>query len=191
MTIRPATAEDAWGIARVHVESWRTTYRGIIPDEVLAGLSVEGRAEMWRRAAAQTGQPGRGLFVAEDSGRIVGFASGGPERTGDPHYTGELYAIYVLAPHQRRRIGRALVRCVVGALLAGGHRTMLLWVLTANDGARRFYESLGGRAVREQLTEIGGARYPETGYGWDDLAALRRWLSAAAGSPPDSSETTG
>jgi hypothetical protein len=83
------------------------------------------------------------------------------------------------------------MRHVAEALVTGGHHTMLLWVLTANHGARRFYASLGGRAVREQLTEIGGASYPELGYGWDDLPELLRRLTAAAGSPPGSAETAG
>ena len=30
-TIRPAVVEDASAIAQVHVESWKTTYKGIFP----------------------------------------------------------------------------------------------------------------------------------------------------------------
>lgn len=164
----------------MHVEVWRTTYHDILPDDVLAQLSVERRAEGWRQAAAQTGQGGRALFVAHEDARIVGFASCGPERTGDPHYTGELYAIYVLESRQGHGVGRSLVRHVVEALVSGGHHAMLLWVLTANIGARRFYESLGGAEVREQLTEIGGAHYPETAYGWNDLPELLRRLTAVS-----------
>jgi ribosomal protein S18 acetylase RimI-like enzyme len=190
-TIRPAVPEDAEAIARVHVASWQTTYRGIIPDDVLAGLSVERRAEMWARAAGQSGREGRSLTVAEDGDRIVGFAAGGPVQHPDPVYTGELYAIYLLASHQRLGIGRRLVAAVAAALDAGGHRTMLLWVLTANEPARRFYESLGGRAVRDQRTTLGGRDYPETGYGWDDLPALGRRLSGAAGSLPGSAGMAG
>lgn len=181
VTIGPATAEDAERIARVHVDSWRTTYKGILPADFLAALSVERRAEMWRRAATLSGQGGRSLTVAEADGRIVGFAAGGPNHDPDLVYTGELYAIYILESHQRLGIGRRLVAPVAAALAAGGHSTMLLWVLAANAGARRFYESLGGRAVREQRTDIGGIAYPEVGYGWDDLPALIRRLTAAAG----------
>lgn len=36
--IRPARPGDENRIARVHVESWRSTYKGIVPDEVLAGF---------------------------------------------------------------------------------------------------------------------------------------------------------
>src|SRR5512142_1389502 len=46
-TIRPATPEDAEGIARVHIETWRTTYRGLMPDSVLDNLSIEKQADRW------------------------------------------------------------------------------------------------------------------------------------------------
>jgi hypothetical protein len=36
VTIRRAVREDARAIARVHVDSWRTTYRGIVPEEHIA-----------------------------------------------------------------------------------------------------------------------------------------------------------
>ena len=42
-TIRLARVEDAPGITRVHINSWRTTYKGIVPDKVLANLSFERR----------------------------------------------------------------------------------------------------------------------------------------------------
>jgi len=47
--VRRATPADAAGIARVHVDAWRATYRGIVPDEHLDALSYEGRQGMWSR----------------------------------------------------------------------------------------------------------------------------------------------
>ncbi len=38
--IRPATLEDATAIAAIHVQSWRETYAGIMPEEVIGRLSV-------------------------------------------------------------------------------------------------------------------------------------------------------
>ena len=42
MRIRAAKPADAGSLARVHVDSWRSTYTGILPDEFLAGLSYRG-----------------------------------------------------------------------------------------------------------------------------------------------------
>jgi GNAT superfamily N-acetyltransferase len=115
----------------------------------------------------------RFVLVADDeSDELIGFAAAGPERSGDPKYRGELYALYVLTSHQRRGLGRALVRAVAGRLAAGGTESMLLWVLEANVPARRFYETLGGAVVRDQPIEIGGVTCTEVAYGWPGLDVL-------------------
>ncbi|WP_306428702.1 hypothetical protein [Robertmurraya siralis] len=41
MIIREATLSDAEGIAKVHVDSWRTTYKGIVSDVFLEQLSYK------------------------------------------------------------------------------------------------------------------------------------------------------
>ncbi len=103
MRIREAVLEDAEGIARVHVDSWRTTYKGIVSETVLQQLSYEQRAENWRRGIGKNA-----LYVAEDeSGRIVGFATGGKERTGNYDVDGELYAIYLLNEVQGKESERS------------------------------------------------------------------------------------
>ena len=48
MHIREANVPDAADIAKVHVDSWRTTYTGVVPDEYLAQLSYEQREQTWR-----------------------------------------------------------------------------------------------------------------------------------------------
>lgn len=47
--IRRAIGDNAPAIARVHVDGWRAAYAGLMPVEMLAGLSVEERALRWRR----------------------------------------------------------------------------------------------------------------------------------------------
>lgn len=46
MNIRKANRDDAPGIAKVHVDSWRTTYKGIIPQSFLDELSYEQRTKL-------------------------------------------------------------------------------------------------------------------------------------------------
>ena len=50
--IRRATVDDAVAIARVRVESWRTTYRGMIPQPYLDGMCVEASATLWDKSLA-------------------------------------------------------------------------------------------------------------------------------------------
>jgi ribosomal protein S18 acetylase RimI-like enzyme len=167
---RPATIDDADGIARVHVASWRTTYRTLLPADFLDSLSEVRYAERWQRFIE--GEANR-AYVIEDAQRVVGFASCGRERAGEIGYSGELYAIYVLDDFQRRGYGRDLVRAVVGGLGALGLDDMIVWVLRDNGQARRFYEQLGGTYVRTQPITIGSATLEEVSYGWPSLDAVQ------------------
>ena len=164
--VRPAGTEDAAAIARVHVETWRTAYRGLLPDDYLAALDEAGYAERWKRTL--TDGAGR-AYVAEDGRQIVGFASGGPERAGEDGFTGELYAIYVLQEAQGRGHGRRLVQAVVQGLREMSLPDMIVWVLRDNHNARHFYERLGGVYVRSQPITIGSALLQEVSYGWKSL----------------------
>ncbi len=143
MVVREATLADVPGIARVHVDSWRTTYKGMVPQRIIDSFTYEGRQELWRRALGPDSRSF--VYVAEDeSGQIVGFASGGPARQDAPNHDGELYAIYLLQEHQGRGIGRQLFDAVVRTLVERGMRSMAIWVLAENP-ACGFYEALGGR----------------------------------------------
>lgn len=168
--VRPAHAGDAAAIARVHVESWRTTYRDLLPAEFLASLSESGYTERWHRVI---GDASSRVFVVEEEGEVVGFASCGRERAGETGFAGELYAIYVLESMQRRGHGRELVRAGVGGLREMGLKDMIIWVLRDNAPARRFYERLGGSYVRKQPITIGPATLEEVSYGWRHLEDVR------------------
>ena len=172
VTIRTANPADAAPIARVHIDSWRTTYEGIVPAEYLANLSYRDRESMWNEALS-TEQPATSIFVAEtESGDVVGFASAGPEREGNPTYRAELYAIYLLQEHQNRGLGRRLVSTIARSLSANGFNSMLLWVLEDNHPACRFYESHGGKRIGKRTVTFGGAHLQEVSYGWTDITAL-------------------
>src|SRR3954471_13815465 len=89
--VRPATGEDAEGIARVQERGWQRAYRHVFPvDELDRGGVIQAAR---RRDRLNRPPAGWSTFVAESGGTIVGFASVGPSR--DERGTGELYAIYV------------------------------------------------------------------------------------------------
>jgi ribosomal protein S18 acetylase RimI-like enzyme len=100
----------------------------------------------------------------------VGFLSGGPERSGDLHFPGELYAIYMLHQYRRHGGGRALVQQWAATLRREAVNAALVWVLAENKPAIAFYERLGGKRLREQAIEIGGEPLKELAYGWEDLS---------------------
>lgn len=177
MRIREARSEDADGIARVRVDTWRTQYSGIVPERSLTKLSYTDSAARWRAALTEIARRvsrEECVYVAEnEAGEVIGFAMGGPNRTKarDTDYAGELYAIYILDGYQGQGIGRELMRCVAAALAKRGMTTLLVWVLSANP-SRRFYEALGGQYVRDDTFEIDGVTIPEVSYGWKDTRPL-------------------
>jgi len=173
--IREAKLEDAGGIARVHVDTWRHAYRGLLHDEVLQGLSLVDRTRSWSENLSQP--PALYVrFVAEVDQEIVAFASGGPNRS-DGVYTGELYALYVLPTCQRRGLGRQLTGLTAQALRERGFTSMSVWVLRDNP-ACLFYERLGGRYIGEKDITIAGTAVPEISYGWMDTLDLAKQAEA-------------
>lgn len=171
MPIRPAILADAAAIARVHVASWRATYPGLILDAVLANLSEERHAAHWEQTLSAPQAP-ECVFVAEDeAGVIVGFASGGPTRSEDPAYAGELYTLYLLPAAQGQGLGKALLRAVARNLAARAMHSLIVWALKGNP-ACQFYAAQGGQFVREATFTMGGAELWEVAYGWADTEIL-------------------
>lgn len=174
MIVREANIVDAPKIARVQVNTWRTAYRGIVPSDYLASLSYEKRESSWVQILSSAAKDSHFVYVvADELGQIVGFASGGRERTGDTAYNGELSAIYVLNAYQRRGIGLSLALAVVDRLAMAGMRSMLVWVLKDNPSCR-FYQALGGLKVHEKQVEIGEVVLDEIAYGWTDTSVITK-----------------
>jgi hypothetical protein len=63
---REATYSDIPAIARVHVDTWRSAYSGIVPDEVLTDLSYEKRENAWQSVFEQAAHSDRFTYVSED-----------------------------------------------------------------------------------------------------------------------------
>jgi len=151
--VRPARLDDALAIATVHVRAWQAAYAHVFGAGRLAGIDLGAREEGWRQRLAPT-ERRETVFVAEDDGAVVGFASCGESR--DATGEGELYTIYALPEAWGFGAGPALMAAVVEALRKNGFATASLWVLEDNPRARRFYEregwSLdGGRREEEFL----------------------------------------
>ena len=162
--VRAAKASDAPAIARVHVDTWRTAYAGILPQGFLDGLSVERREAFWRSTVEQPGD--QRLWVAESGGEVVGFASTGPARDEDlPAGSGELMAIYVAPASWDKGLGAHLFRRAIADLRERGIDPLVLWVLTDNARGRRFYDAMGWAPDGEvRQLDLGGTPVEEIRY---------------------------
>lgn len=168
LTIRTAKIEDAAAIAHVHVESWKTTYAGIVPDAFLASLNQDDRMRSWQE---QILAGNISIFLAEDEAGVFGFVAGGAAREKLDEYDAELYAIYLVRQRQRHGVGRTLCLALASALQAKGLTSMFVWVLEQNPSVS-FYEHLGAVQIARRVINIGGADLQELAFGWPSLDRL-------------------
>lgn len=166
--IRLATNADILPMAKVHIMSWRETYPGLLPDPMLAGLSIAEEAIRWQRMLDHPRAWGAAAaFVAIEQDSIVGYGSCGEQRTEllhDRGFTAEIAELYVLRRAQGQGLGSALLKAMATAMLERGHRAMSLWVLEQNARARGFYERLGGTLIAKKRSGLA-----EVAYGWPDV----------------------
>lgn len=167
--IRAATLDDAGAVARIHVETWRATYAGVLPDSYLVNLDENRQCAQWGTLLHQRRRP-HGVLVASVDGAVVGFANHGPvRRDGLPRGVdcdGEIYTLYVDPDYQGLGIGKALLHGCFDALGGNGRKSAIIWVLAANP-SRFFYEAMGGRRLAERSETFAGVELLELGYGWD------------------------
>src|SRR6202140_1730332 len=173
--IRQAVMGDARAIGRIEVETWRSTYAGMLPDRALLAMSVQRQTASW--AGFLRHRPGD-VFVAQADrsaggaeGPILGFGNCGQQRDQAFGFGGEVYPLYVAPESQGTGLGRQLLLALFARLVHCGHRSALVWVVRANP-ARFFYERLGGKQVLHRPIPVGGAPVESVAYGWKDLRAV-------------------
>ena len=165
--VRPGRPEELEAIVSVNTLGWQTAYRGLIDEGYLAGLGEGGlwarRRELWRERLEH---PGMLVRVAEQEGAIVGVCSAGPNRTPPDAFAGEVYSLYLLEPARRQGIGRALFGEALAWLSGQGQAPAIVWALSENAPACRFYVAMGGLPAAERLVTIGQRPYRELGFAY-------------------------
>lgn len=165
---REATVADALAVAKVHVQSWRESFAGIVPQTFLDKMSIENRARAFETGFAFDSYK---MFVAEtQENGIVGFADFGEARDNQSKFEAELYAIYLLRDFQRKGIGGKLFDLGVKYLVANNMNSLSLTALEASP-YKRFYKKMGGQLVERKTTNIEGKSYATVIYGWNTLDA--------------------
>jgi ribosomal protein S18 acetylase RimI-like enzyme len=173
MHIREAKLEDAAAIARVHINSWQTTYSGLLPNEYIEKRSYEKRYNNWKKRLSvnRKAETDYFIYVAENSVKeIVGFVDGGLAR-GNSTCQGEIYALYILEAEQKKGIGSSLFKAIASRLSQSGLTSLMVWVLEGNP-AIQFYQALDGRKIAQKLIKINGIEFAEIAYGWNDTKVL-------------------
>lgn len=169
MIIRKAILADAPMIAKVHVDSWRTTYQDIISKDFLDKLSYEQRTELWRRNITEDNNY---ILVAEnDQGEIVGFADAWKRETNQEENSIDLTSIYLLKEYQGMGIGKKLLKELFKYFKQMNYEHVFVEVL-ADNNTRQFYEYYGAKLVKTVQIKIGGKILNELIYQWDGVDAV-------------------
>lgn len=172
MSIRPAKPRDATAMARIYVDTWKATYRGILPDAYLDTMRMGDSARALSREMAG---PGVISLVAESKqGHVAGLITGGIDRRRDRVYGGEIFSLYVEKTHQRRGVGKDLVTHLVERMNHQDIFAVKVQVLQANP-YRRFYEKLNGVLLACGRIRFAGTELAACTYGWidTDLIGMR------------------
>lgn len=142
MTIRRATPEDVRSLAEVHVASWQSAYRDILPDSVRKGFTVDKWVSKFQQMLAEETQV---IALIEDKGKILGYTIIGPNRDEDlkAEDCGEVWGLYISPDHWRKGLGTRLTRWACRELKSRGYDIATLWVFETNLAAKEFYQALG------------------------------------------------
>jgi ribosomal protein S18 acetylase RimI-like enzyme len=177
--VRPASPQDAAGIARVKIDAWRIAYAPFLDPVVLKALDVAKETGRWRERLADWDDD-EPVWVAIDGENVLGFVIAGANRFPEVACDGELHAIYVHPDAQRRGVGQALVRTAVKFLVGRGFESMVVFVFRDNAIGTSFYRSLGAERCDGGEFEVGGKKYPDESYAWRSLSEFQDRLAQAS-----------
>ena len=169
--IVPAGPGDAAALAQVHVQSWRETYRGLLPAQYLERMSEAAHAKRWRRQLANA-RASEVVLTAEGPGGLTAYCAGAILAQGEGE--AEIFTLYLLKAVQGAGLGRRLFEMAARVLEARGARALTVWVLKRNQHAGGFYAHMGGVPVEERPVNGWGGGLLETAYRWGDIGVLTR-----------------
>ena len=140
-------------MARVIVQSWQETYRGLMSDAVLDDPGFLGsRERFWTAALTDERYRENRVAVAERNGALVGVAMSGPPVDTESAWARQLYVLYVYAAYHGTGAGAALLEAVVDP-----DESVALWVADPNPRAQAFYRKHG--FVADGVAQVeGGVR---------------------------------
>lgn len=176
--IRAGRRSDLHGLARVRVDSFLDTYRGVLPQRQLAGMTYRNAADHLRRELARKGSS---FLVVEDAtGELLGYSQFGaykPNRSEDYKlpFRGEIYELYLERSAQGQGLGRRLLTATLWGMVDRGLSPALVWALEENTKARGFYEACGATRLVSTPVELGDVVTMKVAYGWYKTLPFPAW----------------
>ena len=166
MKIRKATIQDAKGIGKVHVDSWRTTYKNIVPTDFLNNLSYEQRTHLWENHLLD--ETIYVLVAENERGEIIGFTSASKRETNPVPNSNYLDTLYLLEEYHGTGVGKQLFKEIFIYFNQKNYEKIFVEVLAENK-TRYFYEHFGAKFLKSIEIKIGGKILEELVYEWNDI----------------------
>lgn len=166
ISIRKGNENDARGVVEVNTYTWLTSYKGLIPDEVLENR-VKSMDERVLKIANSIREKDN-LYIAVDNEKVVGIMTYGKSRNDNYAECGEIYSLYVLDKYQGLGIGKKLFMIGIEELIKNGFNSIILNILDGNKTIA-FYEKFGGKKVGSKQDDFGGTKLTENIMYFDNL----------------------
>jgi len=168
-TLTPASAADVAAIARLHAQSWRIAYRGLLTDHYLDEHVLDDRTSFWSRRFGAPLPERRLVLQALDESALLGFVCVLLDE--EPAWGARLDNLHVSPALKGTGVGYALFQAArewIAQKMPG--EPMHLWCVERNLVARRFYDRQGGKVVESATRPIAqGLSLPELRYQWPGL----------------------
>ena len=139
--IRKAKPEEAEQKIDINIEVWNTTYKDLIPQDIIDKLQFKDQARVDKKKKSL--EEKNNTYVALVDGKIVGFNTFGNSRDEKYSDAGEICAGYILDDYQGLGLGRKLAVACMQELYDQGYRTFISKCLDGNP-SNEFHKSLGG-----------------------------------------------
>jgi len=148
--------EDAIQIAKLVVDSWRTTYKGLINQEYLDNLNIQNVTDRWKKEFEQNNI----ILVYKENKNILGVIKFGAEELEKDK--GEIFVLYVKLEERRKGIGTKLLNQAKQELLKMGYKDMIVWCFDENKIGKSFYLKSGGEQKEDRNFEVNGVGTKES-----------------------------
>lgn len=143
ITLDPALPADADLLARLHSDSWRYAYAGLIPAPYLESHAPAERLATWRARMLDGAEAPIEVTILRVDGEAAGFCCLMP--LAEPGYGIYLDNLHVMPAYHGGGYGKRLMaHCVRRVIEQWPGKPLFLYVLEGNTQARKFYRALGG-----------------------------------------------
>ena len=142
--------DDSQEIAKLVIDSWKTTYKGLIDDNYLNNLNIENVKNRWEEEIEKNSN----VLIYRENGEILGVIKYGKAELEKEN--GEIYVLYVKPEEKRKGIGTKLVNTAKQELLKSNYKNIIVWCLDGNLIGENFYLKSGGKKQEKRVYNVNG-----------------------------------